>query len=384
MGSRHLLALAFIAPSLLLQACGGCNKDEDSEPNVQPPADPHDIGQYLSMELMPDGTPAVSYYDRSDGALAFALWQAEGETGTWKEERIDGYSDETGLDRGDRGKYTSLAVTSGGTAWISYYDATNGNLFYARRDQPGKWTTGVADTGGGATPNAGQFSSIALDANENPVIAHYDVNRKELRVTHWRDTAFAGEAVDAGQDYTPEDTALEVREADVGKYSRLLIHEGTEYIAYYDAAAGDLKLATGTSGAYTIAVVDSEGDVGAWPSMLFDGQDLLIAYQDVGNQDLKLARLSGGVWSVETIDTGEFIGADTEIFLNGSYPAILYFDGNENNLKLAQSTGDGWTLDTLAGSDGALGFHNETVAVEGKRYIGCYDYTNRTIWFSQL
>lgn len=384
MGSRHLSALVLLVPAMALQACGGCNKEDDSKPNTQPPAEAHDIGEYLSMAVMPDGTPAVSYYDRTSGALAFALWQSAGESGSWKEERIDGYADETGLDRGDRGKYTSLAITSGGTAWISYYDATNGNLFYAKRDGANKWTTGVADTGGGATPNAGQFTSIALDANENPVISHYDVNRKELRVTHWRDTAFAGESVDAGEDYVPEDSALDPVEADVGKYSSLLIKDGTEYIAYYDAAAGDLKLATGTAGNYSIEVVDSEGDVGAWPSMMFDGSDLLIAYQDVGNQDLKFGRRSGGTWTLETVDNGEFIGADTELFMNGSYPAIVYFDGNENNMKLAQSTGGSWTLDTLAGSDGALGFHNETVLTQGKRFIGCYDYTNRTIWFSEL
>ncbi|MCB9765790.1 MAG: hypothetical protein H6739_38805 [Alphaproteobacteria bacterium] len=382
--ARSLPAVALLVASLGLEACSGCrNKDATvtDDSTAPTPEDPHDIGQYLSMAVMSDGSPAVSYYDRTKGALAFAIWNGEG----WDEERIDGYTNESGLDVGDRGKYTSLVVDGSGAAWITYYDATNGNLFYAHRDAPNDWTTGTADVGGGATPNAGQFSSLALDAQDNPVVAHHDVNRGELRVAHWRDGSFSGESVDEGADVTP-DTGGDTIPANVGKYAHLVIHDGTEYIAYYDAAAGDLKLATGTSGNYTIEVVDEAGDVGAWPSILIDGTDLLIAYQDVGNQDLKLARGSttGGGWDFEVIDEGDFIGADTELFLNGSYPAILYFDGNENNLKLAQSTGSAWQIDTVAGDEAALGFHNETVSTNGKRYIGCYDYTNRTIWFTEL
>lgn len=382
---RLLTALAVVASGFVFEACKGCR--DEPEPFVpDPPAeDPHDIGQYLSLRAMPDGRPAMAYYDRTKGGLAFAIGTAQGEELSWDEERIDGFTNEQGLDVGDRGKYASLAITDAGTAWISYYDATNGNLFYARRDGKDSWTTGIADTGGGATPNAGLFTSIALDSSGNPVIAHHDKNKGHLRVTHWRDTAFSGEIVDEGTDFTPEEgSEEEAKDANVGQYARLLIHEGTEYIAYYDAANGDLKLAVGSSGSYNVEVVDSSGDVGAWPSLLVDGGTVHIAYHDLTNQDLKLASGSPGSWTISTLDQGDFVGADTEIFSEGGALHVLYFDGNENNLKLATQSGGSWSVDTVAGSDAALGFHNETVSAGGKRYAACYDYTNRTIWFEEL
>lgn len=382
---RILPVVAVAASSLLLEACRGCREEPDPIVTDPPVEDPHDIGQYLSVRNMPDGRPAMAYYDRTKGALSFSLGTVQGETISWAEERVDGFTNEQGLDVGDRGKYASLAVAGDGTAWISYYDATNGNLFYARRAGKDNWTTGIADTGGGATPNAGLFSSIALDSSGNPVIAHYDKNKGQLRVTHWRDTSFSGEVVDEGTDYTPEEgSEEEARDANVGQYARLLIHEGTEYIAYYDQANGDLKLAVGSSGSYSIETVDSTGDVGAWPAIFIDNGTVHIAYQDLTNYDLKLASGRPEDWTLSTLDDGDFVGSDSEIFVEGGALHILYFDGNENNLKLARQDGGSWTSDTVGGADAALGFHNETVNVDGKRYAACYDYTNRTIWFEEL
>ena len=70
--------------------------------------------------------------------------------------------------------------------------------------------------------------------------------------------------------------------------------DGTEYLAYYDAAWGDLKLATNDGSGWSVQVVDDGGeedaDVGKWPSMVVDGNELVIAYQDATNYALKVAR----------------------------------------------------------------------------------------------
>lgn len=389
--SRIVPIVAVLGVSVFLEACKGCREDPVHLIEEEP-ADPHDIGQYLSMQVL-DGSPAVSYYDRTKGGLAFSIGTIEDGAVSWDEERIDGYAGDDGLDPGDRGKYTSLQIDDGGTAWVSYYDATNGNLFYARRAGKDDWETGVADTGSGPTPDAGQFSSLELK-DQLPVVAHYDAGKGQLRVARWNDNSWSGEVVDEGEPFVAEDTAsgLEDRDADVGKYAELLIDGSTEYVAYYDAANGDLKLASNSGGDWEIQVVDAggldedglEADVGQWPSMLMDGDELVIAYQDVTNQDLLFARGSGEVWTTEIVDEGDWAGADGEIFLNGSFPAIVYFDGEMNDVRLATSDGSAWTLDTLAGTDAGLGFHNETVTIGGTRYVACYDYTNRTIWFAKL
>ncbi len=388
---RTLAPIALVACSLALEACRGC-RDDPINPIDQVPANPNDIGAWLSMDVL-NGQPAVAYYDKTAGALAFAVGTIGDDSVTWEEERIDGYQDEqTGLDSGDRGQYASLKIANDGTAWISYSDATNGNLFYARRSGKNTWETGFADSGGGPTPHGGRWSSLELDGDGNPVIAHFDLNKQQLRVVRWQDTGFgSAEVVDEGDDWAAPDTATELDDVDanVGRYARLLIQDGVEYLAYYDTAWGHLKLATNDGSGWSVEVVDDGGeagnDVGKWPSILVDGGTVQIAYQDVTDYALLLAtRSGGGDWAIESVDEGSYTGADAELFLNGSYPGIVYFEGEENNIRLATFDGSNWTRDTLGGAQAALGFHNETVVVSGKRYIACYNYTDRDIWFVEL
>ncbi len=371
-----------------LAACS-CQPENVLEPI--PEDDPlgigdHDIGQYLSVAATEDGKPAISFYDKEKGAVAYAVGTPKGEEIDWHFYPVDGYPDDVGLDPGDRGKYTSLGIAEDGRVWIAYYDVTAGTLRIAHCKKGEKsWTLMSGDVGSGATPDTGRFASLALDPDGNPVVAHYQADKQILRVTRYNGSAFSGETVDEGTDFVPEDTGTAAAEANVGKYANLAIGEdGTEYIAYYDAAHGDLKLATGTAGNYTITTVDSEGDVGAWPDILLDGDELFITYQDVGEQDLKLARGAGAAWVTETLDAGDYVGADSAIFLNGSFPAAFYFDGHDNNAKLAQMVGDSWTTETFAGEEAAVGYHLETVTIGSTVYVGSYDYTNRTLWWSSL
>lgn len=384
MRALHVLPIFGFGLAALFATGCGCRNTEPVELVEPTPEDPHDIGQYLSMGVY-DGQPAAAYYDRTKGGLTFAIGTLDGDTVRWEEERIDGFVDSEGLDVGDRGKYTSMLV-DGTDVWISYYDATNGNLFYARRADKDDWESGFADSGGGSTPHGGRFSSLAMGADGYPAVAHYDVNKGQLRLARWNGNGWSGSVIDEGEDFIPGegDTALEEVDADVGKYARLEVVDGTEYIAYYDAANGDLKLATGSGSDFSVETVASEGNVGSWPSIMVKGGEVLIAYQDMTNWDLVLTRgTPGGPWTTEVIDDGEFRGADTEIFENGSYPGILYFDGSDNNMMLATYDGSQWATQVLA-DEGGLGFHNETIVIGGTRYAGCYDYTRRTIHFQSL
>ena len=53
-------------------------------------------------------------------------------------------------------------------------------------------------------------------------------------------------------------------------------------------------------------------------------------------------------------------------------------------MKLARKSGDGWTAETVAGDQGALGYHNETVKIGDSRFVACYDFTARAVFFSAL
>lgn len=389
------LLFAAFAP-LLLQGCKGCTKEppvEDEDPvGVDEPADPHDIGAWLSMRAMPDGRPAVSFYDRTADALGFAIGTLDDAGAvTWAIEEVDSYPDANGLNPGDAGRYTSMAVGSDGVVWVVYQDSSNGTLKYARRDAGGAWTLGNADTGGGPSFDSGYWASVALDSSGNPVAAHYDAAKGTLRVARWNGTAFTATVAYEGTDYVPTDTGSETVGGNAGEYGKIAIAaDGTEYIAFYDRAWGALRLASGNPGGYSVELVDhsslgSAADVGQWPDLLVDGANLSIAYHDVTNQDLKLARgRAGGPWDIETLDTGDHVGADSAIYAGGSDPAVLYFDGANNDMKLARKSGGSWALETVGATGAAVGYHNETIELGGTRYVASYDYTNRGIWFSAL
>ncbi len=376
-----------ITSAVILTGCN-CGREDEIIPIEDPTPAAHDVGAWLGMDVMPDGAPAVSFYDRDKGGLGFAIGTISADGVEWDAVEVDGFPDSEGLNPGDRGTYSSLAVDSAGMAWIAFRDGSNGALRYANRSADGStWDVGVADSGSGASSDAGEWTSIALDANEYPVIAHYDVANAALRVVHWDGSSFSAETVDQGMDGV--DAEGEVVDADVGKYAKIMIHNGIEYIAYYDAANGDLKLATGTTGNYTIETVldsynfEANGDVGAWPSMALDANgNMMIACQDVGNENLLLISTDNEGWLTEIVDDGMNRGADTSIVMIDGSPVIYSFNGYDNDLQVSTATTNGWDNSYVAGDDAAVGFHIETIDSANGLYVASYDYTNGQIWFS--
>ncbi|MEC7985076.1 MAG: hypothetical protein VX278_07925 [Myxococcota bacterium] len=384
-----MTSLLFIISSSSFMACKSCSENQIIEKgNVDTAEDQAEVfsnnwGSWLSMATLSTDAVIVSYYDKTDGGLGLATADFSTDPVSWSHEQIDGYSNEQGLDVGNRGKFSSLAVTPDDTIWIAFHDVGLHTLRYAMRGpSETEWTTGVADTGSGSSPDAGWFTSIALDASNNPVIAHYDNFKSTLRVAHWDGSAFSAEVVDSGEDVTAEDG--ETIDANTGQFTAIAIDDGTEYITYYDAAAGDLKLAYGTAGNYTIETIDSEGDVGQWSSLIIEDGTLHIAYHDVTNQDLKYAVGTPGNFTLSVVDDGDKVGADTEIYLNGSTLWIVYFDGKNNNIKKASLNGETWTTENLSGDQGALGFHNELTVANGSLYVGSYNYTDGVLWFEKV
>ena len=106
---------------------------------------------------------------------------------------------------------------------------------------------------------------------------------------------------------------------------KLKIIGGVEYMAYYDAANGDLKLAIGD----TVHVVDDAGDVGKWPDFAVVGDTVHIVYQDAGLQQLKYATGAPGAWDISVVDTAPYTGADTALYVEAGAPKVVYFQGRE-------------------------------------------------------
>ncbi|MGC6508466.1 MAG: hypothetical protein ACON4U_08620 [Myxococcota bacterium] len=369
---------------LSLLACQSCQENQlvqndkiQNDTGLEDAGFTNDWGSWLAMEILSDGTPVIGYYDKTEGGLGVAKLAGT----NWNHQEVDGYKDEQGLDQGDRGKYIDMVVDSADNIWLSYYDINLKNLRYAYYDSANdSWTNDIADTGGGGSPDAGLFSSITLDGNGSPVIAHYDANRGDLRVASWTGSGFEGTVVDEGEDAVDSEGASV--DANTGQFTDIVADGNTLYVSFYDAAAGDLRLATNTGEGWSIETIDSEGDVGQWSTLTIENGTIHVAYHDVSNQDLKYAVGSPGSFSIETVDDGAYVGADTDITVIGTQIHIAYFDGQNNDMKLATLSDGAWSTQTLGVDGEAVGFHNELEIRNGSPYLGCYNYTLKSAWFT--
>lgn len=387
----RLVALFSIFPILALEACKGCASATDTgkpegtdDPVLE---DTSDHGAWLSMRATQDGKPAIAYYDRTNDALGFAIGTVSADKVTWASERVDSYPDDAGLNPGDAGKYAAMVVAGDGSIWVSYQDTNQGTAKYAHRTGTNVWEVGVADVGGGSSSDAGYWTSIALDASGNPLIAHYDQGKVSLRVARWNGSSFTGEVVYEGEDYIPADsadTADVAQPGAAGEYAKLLVAGGKEYIAFYDRGWGALRLATNSGSGWSVEIVDNNGNTGQWPDLVMNGDKLAIAYHDVLTEDLRLAVGTPGNFDLETVDAGDHVGADTNIWLDGNGYGIAYFDGANNDMKVATGSPGSWKIGTVGTTGAAVGFHNESVELGGTRYVASYDYTNRNVWFEAL
>lgn len=326
-----------------------------------PPLEARDVGRHSALAVLADGRARVSAFEGDHGDLVVVSFDASGaRTGTvW----VDGVpsggtpvADPAGPRGGiaepgpEVGRYTDIAAAPDGTLHVSYYDATDGALKYAR-GAGDAWTTEVVDDAG----DVGRYTSIALDASGAPVIAYFqrsgegaDAAVSALKVarasspTPTAATDWSVVTVDTGAITPPPcdggcsrgkacvdvgsgpecrtvvsgcascasgeqcvDTGAasacqaEIRPSSlddlpegVGLFPSLAVTADGLAVAYYDRNAGDLKLATGIDPAAgtpgTVQVLaGADADVGRFPSLAAAADGrLVVAYVDVTHDDL--------------------------------------------------------------------------------------------------
>ena len=242
---------------------------------------------------------------------------------------------------GSVGRHNALAIGTNGNPVVSYYDATNGNLKVARCNDPS--CVGSNETVSTVDPNAadvGQHTSIAIGTNGNPVVSYYDATNGNLKVARCNDKACAG-----GNERISTIDSI----GDVGQYSSLAIGtNGNPIIGYYDATNGNLKVArcnepACTGGNETRNAIDRTGDVGAFTSVVIGlGGSPLVAYYDATNDNLKLARCNDPACArsnerLAAIDTAGDVGqgASLAVGLDG-LPVVAYWDATNSLLKVAR------------------------------------------------
>ena len=186
--------------------------------------------------------------------------------------------------------------------------------------------------------NAGQFNSIAIGTNGNPIISYLDGSNRALAVAACNDLNCS----------TSTKNIID-SEGHVGMYSSITIGaNGNPVISYYDLPNSALKVAAcenPTCTTSTTNTIDSANEVGQGPSIAIGvNGNPIISYHDETNYDLKVAACKNSTCSGATesdrstnnnLDSiGRFAGYDSiAIGANGN-PIISYYDSVNGDLKV--------------------------------------------------
>jgi len=225
-------------------------------------------GETASIAVDTNGDPMISYYDSTNGDLKFAICDVSAsangncdQTGDWSTVTVDA--------AGRVGVYTSIAVGANGDPMISYYDSTNGDLKFAicdlsasangNCDDAGDWRTVKVERPGGL------FSSIAVDAGGDPMISYYETTYLNLKFAICDRSASTNGNCDQTGDWS---TVTVDSAGDVGKHTSIAVDaNGDPMISYLDNTNNDLKLATCDLSSSTNGNCDQPGD---WSTLAVD------------------------------------------------------------------------------------------------------------------
>lgn len=302
-----------------------------------------DVGLYTSLSSVA-GNPAIAYYDATNKALKLAVCSASCTSAApaWTITTVDRSS-------ADTGRYPNLA--GGDHPRIVYYDQANGDLKLARctagcaSGNP-TWSITTVDSAG----DVGRFAVARTAFPDVIEIAYADASNGRLKMAICTANCSTDSPSWIFQD-------IDRLAADLDTQLSLALNQGAPSISYYDAANGDLKLATcnrscGTSSPeWVVSTIDSVGDAGQWSALNLNGHVPAIVYSGTIRScngsichevsDLRLAvcfpepghATPGMPCVISTIETG-FAVADTTIE-GGDSVGITYYDAAGRDLKFA-------------------------------------------------
>jgi hypothetical protein len=295
-------------------------------------------GTYGSVAIGTDGNPVVSYYDFHQ-PCQFCDPAADLIVAHCVDASCTGHTDTAVDTNGDVGQWTSLKIGDDGKPVIAYFDATNGALKVAHCDDAacagGNETLSTVDYPG----SIGSQISLVIGNDGNPVIAYYALPGA-LKVMHCDDPACAH----GGETIHYVDTA-----GDVGQFASLAIgFDGNPVVSYYDSTNGDLKIAhcddpDCASAARTTVDTGGNADVGRWTSLAIDFEgNPVVSYVDATNSDLELARCSDPACTASTVTRLDGLWSlSTSLAIGTDGKPVVAYKGRDGALKIARAGDSG-------------------------------------------
>lgn len=141
----------------------------DGSWNLEPVFEEGDVGKYSSLAFDGEGRPAISFFSQTSGSAGEILFATGGE-GDWNIETVGGID---AFFEGNARRNSSLAFDSDGRAHVVFSD-TEG-VWYSVRGDTGWETQQIVE--GDLT--LGQLVSLAIDQDDRPHIAIYEVTASE-------------------------------------------------------------------------------------------------------------------------------------------------------------------------------------------------------------
>ena len=290
---------------------------------------------------------------------------------------------------GDVGEFSSIAIGTNGNPIISYHDNTNGDLKVAACNNPTCTTS--TNTTIDSVGLVGWYTSITIGTNGNPIISYYDVSNGDLNIAACNNptcTTSTNSTIDS--------------DGFVGYFTSITIGiDGNPIISYYDVSNGDLNIAAcnnptciGATEAdrSTNSTIDSVGLVGAHTSTAIGTNgNPIISYLDDTNGDLKVAACNNptctGTTELErstntTIDSGGAVGGHTSIAIGTNGNPIISHYLISGDLKVTACNNPTCTTstNTTIDSDGFVGWYTSiTIGTNGNPIISYWDQTNQDL-----
>jgi hypothetical protein len=328
------------------------------------------VGGYTSITTDNLNQVHISYYDWAKRSLKYARWDGV----NWIFQTVD---EDLVADKYDVGKYSSIAVNAENQPRISYLDEKYDGLRYATSDGT-NWDIKDIDTKQAPNYRFGGFTSLVLNNSGQPFISYMDFQNYDLLIA----SPAIGGSCSAANDCRscgPGDS-WQCRVVDgsstTGFYTSLgRDGDGRLMISYQDYTNGDLRLAQSSNGrSWSRSTLVSDGDTGYYTSLAFDGNNRPgISYYTASNGLYAFIRWDGSNWINSGLVYAGKITPYSSLTIKPTVnaPYISYFNDVGDQLRLAVRVGTNWDVPLIATKGGS--YSSTRLAASGEPRIAYYD-----------
>jgi hypothetical protein len=225
--------------------------------------------------------------------------------------------------------YTSIGLDANDNPFFSFYDYADRNETFRLRLRAVSWVSDhwearTVDAQGGS----GKFNSLAVDSSGNPHIAYANVKYETsgLRFADWNGETWKTAILEGAAGPTP-----------VYSVAMVMDKNDNPHVTYSLVQTGVVKYATRVDGKWTLQPVDTIKAV-AYPDrngIVLDGNgEPYISYYDSKVGVLKIAHRDHGKWMAEVLD-GDFSGFTSSLAISGDTLWVAYANETNNALRVA-------------------------------------------------